>query len=521
MKKPSTTLLALTFVMMIAAPASLFAQGVNPTACAAISNPPNWCSGSDIGAWTNHAIAQLPSGCGEVYIPAGTYPQTTSIVKPRCVNLRGASGYGTVLGYTPTSGCSIVVGDSSGGSTYPPGAVEDLRIVGPGSTSTTCGIYMGGSDGSSTAPSTAVDPAANFGDHANINRLFITQFGMGVQYGYNTWRDTLFETVITSNGAGVSMPAIVASSTLSGENMAIVNTSIQNNAGVGLFVGTGLQVNFNVTDSSFDNNGPTGCTSGLGCSWQIQNGTSTSQNVVAMKGGYITAQDHWIQNFGTFHASGNYVTGGQSAAVLGYLVDNENAANFTVNGGQWFDSSTTTGCITNPSGQLSSWYGVLTTAPGACANAGLQGPIVLFDRFGTIATPSTVFARNAAITGTVTATGFSSNQAVTFTIQAAAGTGATTPVCAAGFACTPNYGSLTFTSGSAALAVGDIVKVSWTNVFLHKSVCVVQGVDNTASGTVLTTLAVDGGSATTTAAFFYTSTPLAASHSIGMDYVCF
>jgi hypothetical protein len=134
---------------------------------------------------------------------------------------------------------------------------------------------------------------------------------------------------------------------------------------------------------------------------------------------------------------------------------------------------------------------------------------------------STVFAQNAAITGTVTATGFSSNQAVTFTIQAAAGTGATTPVCAAGFACTPNYGSLTFTSGSAALAVGDIVKVSWTNVFLHKSVCVVQGVDNTASGTVLTTLAVDGGSATTTAAFFYTSTALAASHSIGMNYVCF
>jgi hypothetical protein len=291
---------------------------------------------------------------------------------------------------------------------------------------------------------------------------------------------------------------------------------------VGLFVGTGLQVNFNVTDSSFDNNGPTGCTSGLGCSWQIQNGTSTSQNVVAMKGGYITAQDHWIQNFGTFHASGNYVTGGQSAAVLGYLVDNENAANFTVNGGQWFDSSsTTTGCITNPSGQLSSWYGVLTTAPGACANAGLQGPVVLFDRFGTITTPSTVFAPNAAITGTVTATGFSSNQAVTFTIQAAAGTGATTPVCAAGFACTPNYGSLTFTSGSAALAVGDIVKVSWTNVFLHKVVCVVQGVDNTASGTVLTTLAVDGGAATTTAAFFYTSTALAASHSIGMNYVCF
>ena len=28
---------------------------------------PSWCSGSDIGAWTNAAIAIV--GCGEVYIP--------------------------------------------------------------------------------------------------------------------------------------------------------------------------------------------------------------------------------------------------------------------------------------------------------------------------------------------------------------------------------------------------------------------------------------------------------------------
>ena len=38
--------------------------------CARGSLRPAWCGGSDIGAWTNAAIALI--GCGEVYIPAGS-----------------------------------------------------------------------------------------------------------------------------------------------------------------------------------------------------------------------------------------------------------------------------------------------------------------------------------------------------------------------------------------------------------------------------------------------------------------
>ena len=44
---------------------------VDPSACGA-SSPPSWCSGSDIGAWTNAAIADLGAS-GTIYIPDGEY----------------------------------------------------------------------------------------------------------------------------------------------------------------------------------------------------------------------------------------------------------------------------------------------------------------------------------------------------------------------------------------------------------------------------------------------------------------
>src|SRR5215471_10674457 len=100
-----------------------------PSSCASNSRP-LWCKGSDIGAWTNAAIAAV--GCGEVYLPAGTFEQSTTIVEPRCVKLRAASGYGTTLTYTAKSGCSIVIADGSGASIYPPGGIEDLNLIGPG-----------------------------------------------------------------------------------------------------------------------------------------------------------------------------------------------------------------------------------------------------------------------------------------------------------------------------------------------------------------------------------------------------
>jgi hypothetical protein len=44
--------------------------------------------GSDIGGRVNAAITALGTGGGTVFIPSGSYSQTTTIVKPRNVNLQ-------------------------------------------------------------------------------------------------------------------------------------------------------------------------------------------------------------------------------------------------------------------------------------------------------------------------------------------------------------------------------------------------------------------------------------------------
>jgi len=339
-------------------------NAINPEVCK-WSIRPYWCRGSDIGAWTNAAIALL--GCGDVFIRAGTYVQTTSIVKPRCVKLVGASGYATRLTYTAATGCAVVIADNAGTSTYAPGALEDLDLAGPGTGTSTCGVYFGGSDGGVTSPDTRIDPGGNYGDHGNVNRVRIEHFGVGVQFGFNAWRDTLFESVIASNGTGVSMPANVTAGnpiSNSGENITLLDSSVLNNMGVGLFVGTGLLVNFNLVNTSFDFNG----------SWAVQNGTTPSQNAVSFVNGYIVQPRRWIQNYGYMNLEGVYATDGSASGELGYLIDNQ-ASFLTVTGGQFFNGGS--GATLNPSGACSVWIGALVTP-------GLTGQKCggLIDRFG-------------------------------------------------------------------------------------------------------------------------------------------
>lgn len=389
---------------------------VTPQIAAAVmcnrSGRPIWCRESDIGAWTNAAIALI--GCGEVYIPAGTYRQTTPIVKPRCVKLGGASGYGTTLTYTTTTGCAVVIADNSGSSLYAPGALEDLNFVGPGAgppadnhPTSTCGVYFGGSDGGATSPTTPIDPATNYGDHGNLNRVRISHFGVGVQFGFNTWRDTIFESVIASNGTGVSMPANITAGnpvSNSGENITLLNSSVLNNVGVGLFVGTGLLVNFNLVNTSFDFNH----------SWAVQNGTTTSQNAVSFVNGYIVQPNQWIQNYGHMNLDGVYATDGSDSGTLGYLIDNENES-FTVTGGEFFNGGS--GTTLNSAGVGSVWLGALVTP-------GLTGPVVgLIDRFGD-AGFAALTASSAVVSGAVQGAVLSGNLLSQNTAGQLAGTSA-------------------------------------------------------------------------------------------------
>lgn len=354
-----------------ALPEPISPQIVGAVACHA-SLRPAWCSESDIGAWTNAAIAQI--GCGDVYIPAGNYTQKTTIVKPRCVRLYGASGYATTLNYVTGTGCAVVIADNSGPSTYAPGALEDLQLVGPGAgppadtkATPTCGVYFGGSDGGRTSPSIRLDPPTNYGDHNSLNRVRISHFGVGVQFGTNAWRDTIFEGVIASNGTGVSMPASISGgnpTSNSGENITLLDTSVLNSVGVGLFVGTGILANFNVVNTSFDFNG----------SWAVQNGTAATQTAVSFVNGYIVQPSHWIQNYGYMNLEAVYATDGHRSGDLGYLIDNQ-ASFLTVSGGQFFNAGS--GATLNPAGACSVWIGTLVT-PGLTGQR-CGGSI---DRFG-------------------------------------------------------------------------------------------------------------------------------------------
>jgi hypothetical protein len=354
-------------------PISLFKNAIDVGMCS-WSNRPSWCKGSDIGAWTNSAITFI--GCGEVYIPSGTYTQRTTIVKPRCVKLHGASADSTFLEWKPLKGVAIVMGDAMGSTGFAgEGALEDLTLIGPGANTATCGVYLGGTDGVGCAPAADIDPSSNLDDHDNINRIRTSKlsvagaFGVGVQWGNNAWTNTIFESDISFNGIGIYDPGTRPQT---GENLSIISSVLSNNLGVGLEVATGNNVNFNVVNTSFDYNG----------SWQVQNGTSTTQNAVSLVNCYLASQSHWFQNYGYMNLTGVYANDGSDSGTLGYLIDNE-APFLTSLGGQFFNNGT--GAILNPAGVASTWIAPLITSPGP---NGFTPTATYIDHLGDIAPES-------------------------------------------------------------------------------------------------------------------------------------
>jgi hypothetical protein len=345
----------------------VFINGAIDVGMCSWSFRPTWCKGSDVGAWTNSAIAV--AGCGEVYIPAGTYLQTTTIVKPRCIKLHGPSANSTFLKWVPQTGVAIVMGDGTNGNFAGEGALEDLTLVGPGTSTLTCGIYIGGSDGTGCAPSTILDPSTNLDDHDNINRVRIFKlktgdgFGVGIQWGNNSWSNTIFESDISFNGTGLYVPGTTSQT---GENLSILNSVIGNNIGVGLSIATGNNINFTIVNTSFDYNG----------SWAVQNGTAITQNAVSLVNCYLAQRSNWLQNYGYMNIMGVDANDGADSGILGYLIDNE-AAFLTVLGGGFFNNGT--GAILNPSGVASTWLGPVVTSPGA---NGLTPTATYIDRLG-------------------------------------------------------------------------------------------------------------------------------------------
>jgi hypothetical protein len=176
-------------------------------------------STTDVGPQIMSAITALPGGCGEVIVPAGSYVQQTTVIKPRCVKLRGEAAYSTVLNWQPTTGAAIVVADSSGVNNYPEGDISDITLSGPGGSSTSIGIYLGGDPGGH------LSHTSDYGDHQNLNQVRVIQFGTGIQWGNNTWSTAISQSLISNDGTGLSFPSGL---TNAGESISVYGSRIQN-----------------------------------------------------------------------------------------------------------------------------------------------------------------------------------------------------------------------------------------------------------------------------------------------------
>ena len=193
--------------------------------------------GADIGARINNAIAALPASpdglgtpCGTVIVPSSSsrYLFTTPIVKPRCVNLEGEGALSTVLYWNSSTGVALIAADGGSQSAYAAGQVADLTLEGISASNSTIAVYIGGNP--SCGAGCTSDPSTNYGDHQNFNRVRISGFGTGVQWGNNAWSNGFDEDVITNNGTGVYFPNLYTNGNIpnSGESIVFSKTSIDN-----------------------------------------------------------------------------------------------------------------------------------------------------------------------------------------------------------------------------------------------------------------------------------------------------
>ncbi len=100
-----------------------------PATCGG-SLPPSWCSGSDLGAWTNAAFAACAgSGGCLVAWPYGTFTVTTPVVLPSLADsLIGMGISGTILNYS-ASGCPVTSQPTTFSVAHA-GVISDFQVVG-------------------------------------------------------------------------------------------------------------------------------------------------------------------------------------------------------------------------------------------------------------------------------------------------------------------------------------------------------------------------------------------------------
>src|SRR6185369_6118180 len=197
--------------------ASSVSGALDVSACGS-NTPPAWCSGSDIGAWTNSAAAYMASlgySGGELSIDSSTscYRYSTPILFVLPFNLRGKGADATCLQYVSTSGTAI---SYSTGDRAPAGyGLHSLQLAGPGSGSA-IGVAVNGSG-------VVLEDVIVGGKIGGTQRGFHT----GMLFGTNAYLSRFSHSLFQHNDQNVYFPG--SSTPLnSGENVVFDHVTFAN-----------------------------------------------------------------------------------------------------------------------------------------------------------------------------------------------------------------------------------------------------------------------------------------------------
>ena len=233
----------------------------NPAACGT-ANPPAWCSGSEMGAWVNAAIAY--QHCGTIHIPAGTYHQTTMIVRNLCTNIEGdgSNPGGTHLVWDGTAPFAAQDGSSANSSKFPSGGFKGIFFeAGKGTASDgvllgcdTSTAYRGAPACSSYGAQSHQTGSAPNPINTYWQDVEIYGFQHGITVGGYAWGFHCTACKIIFNILdGIY---VQPKNALGGEEMTVDFSTISNNGRYGLNLGAYLfaGMSWNISHSSIDYN---------------------------------------------------------------------------------------------------------------------------------------------------------------------------------------------------------------------------------------------------------------------------
>jgi hypothetical protein len=273
----------------------------NPTACGLPSHP-SWCSGSDIGAWTNACIAQFsPNQPGICSLSTGTYELKTTIVKPQWVTIDGNNAVLKASSLpTPAiiAATKVALAPSYPGS-YARRGIRDLTLLGNGPANTPYGIWLGGDYKNKFIASTAVDFLEQFDNVQAQN--FGTQYEIGTHTYQDTWIGGTIMGGYNSEENGVTMQTHATGA----ENMTFVSTMFVGgggNTGYALYLPDAYGSTINLDHASIDYWGADNL---HGCPNRTGNGQ------VLFNDGHLTATGTHFET-----CSGPHIVSNSSAGVV-------------------------------------------------------------------------------------------------------------------------------------------------------------------------------------------------------------